>query len=114
MATYENATCHTRVQVRSCVSARVGMCAHVCACVCMNNKIAPVLGFLLSRHQDTTYILAHSHDFLSSSTIFLFSYAHVAWCRVERSIRVFNQNRRSSLKSGGMWHTLVCLRIILK
>ena len=36
------------------------------------------------------------------------------WHRVERLIRALNECRRSLLKSGGTWHTLVCWKIVLK
>ena len=42
MAECENATCHTRVHVRACVSARV------CAGVCVINEKAPFSVFLQS------------------------------------------------------------------
>ena len=58
------------VHVRACVSARVW--ARVCAHVCMNNEIAPFLGFSLSHYVHIPYILAHSLSFLSCGTMFLF------------------------------------------
>ena len=62
MAAYENATCHTRVHVRPCVSSRV----------CMNNEITPFSRFLFSHYEHTTNILAHSLEFLSCGTFFVF------------------------------------------
>ena len=41
MATYETATCHTRVCARAGVSACVRSCVHMCACVCVNKEKAP-------------------------------------------------------------------------
>ena len=100
----------------TCTFACVCECVsvHVCARVCMNNEIAPFRGFSLSRYEYTTYILTHSPDFLSCETIFLFSYAQVTWCRMESLIHALNENCQFSLKSGGLWYTLVSQRIVLK
>ena len=82
----------THMYMCTCVSA-LG-----CACVCMNNEIAPFSGFLLSFYKDIFYIRAHSSDFSSCGTIFMFLCAQVAWCRLERPIAQFNHDRRLSLK----------------
>ena len=75
----ENATCHTFVHVRACMSEHVCECAHVCVQVCINNKIAPFLEFLLSHYIHMTYIRARLSDFLPCGTIFLFLCAQVTW-----------------------------------
>ena len=41
VATYETATCLTRVHVRACASACVCACTLVCASVCVNKEKAP-------------------------------------------------------------------------
>ena len=64
----------------------------------MNNEIAPFLGFLLSNYEDIPYICAHSSNFLSCGTIFMFLCLQVMWGGMERPIARFNRDRRSALK----------------
>ena len=46
MAAYENAMCHTRVHVLTCVNVRV----------CMNNEIVLFSGFSPSHYEDISHI----------------------------------------------------------
>ena len=81
-----------------CTYARVCECVYAHVRARMNNEIAPFSGFSLSHYEDIPYIHAHSSNFSSCGTIFMFLCAHVMWRRVERLIVQFNHDCQSSLK----------------
>ena len=86
------------IHVHMCTCVLVCMCArvrtwargHVGTCVCINNEIAPFLGFLLSHYVHIPYIHARSYDFLLCETIFLFLFTQVTWRLEESPIVLFN------------------------